>query len=135
MTNCRFPVRYIEMLKVLVVDDYVELHHLYTRMLEKGGYEAICAANGIEALSMLDEHVAAIITDVRMPRMDGLALLRELKMRSWKGPALVVSSELEKIYKQDFEETGTIWFFSKPFSIKDLLETLEKAIETVNLGR
>ena len=66
--------------KILIVDDEEGMRKLLARVLIKHGYEAVIAANGKEALALVESDTFdLIITDINMPGMDGLQLLKEVK--------------------------------------------------------
>ena len=67
------------MAKVLVVDDKQMMRDSVATTLVRAGFQAVVAPDGPTALEMIGKHrPAAIVTDLRMPRMDGIALLREV---------------------------------------------------------
>src|SRR5690348_6023566 len=78
---------------IVVVDDEERDRALLASILAPRGYRVECATNGREALALLDTLAAdAIITDLRMPVMDGFELLRTLNVRSSFIPAIVLTS-------------------------------------------
>ncbi len=69
-------------LSVLVVEDEANMRQLLTDLLSAAGHDAYCAPNGIEALRLLtSEAFDALICDLRMPQMDGMALYAEIARR------------------------------------------------------
>ena len=65
------------MFRIMVVEDDVNSRRLMQAVIEQNGYEAIPAADGVEALELMDKkHVDLIVLDVMMPRMDGYALAK-----------------------------------------------------------
>ena len=69
-------------LKLLFVDDEKSLHALFSRLIDNDAIELKTAVDGLEALTMLESFPAdVVITDIRMPRMDGMALLKEILKR------------------------------------------------------
>jgi CheY-like chemotaxis protein len=81
------------MAKILVADDELSMRQFLEILLKKEGHEVFCAGDGQEALSRFqDDPVDLVITDIKMPRMDGLDLLRKLKEQrpnlpvSWSPP-------------------------------------------------
>jgi len=69
-------------LSILVVDDQVNMRELLTDLLSAAGHDVYCAPNGVEALSLITtEAFDALICDVRMPVMDGMALHAEIAKR------------------------------------------------------
>ena len=67
------------MVRILVVDDEEKMRHLLSIMLERRGYLVDQAGDGVEALKTLETiHCDMVITDVKMPRMDGETLLKRI---------------------------------------------------------
>jgi two-component system response regulator AtoC len=66
--------------RVLIIDDEVNMRHMLTTMLKKGGYITETAGNGAEALSIMDERdFDFVLSDIRMPKMDGMSFLATAK--------------------------------------------------------
>jgi CheY-like chemotaxis protein len=63
---------------VLVADDELNMRRVLEAMLRREGYEVITAANGVEALGGMSAGVHTVITDLKMPVLDGMALLKKL---------------------------------------------------------
>jgi len=79
---------------ILVVDDEASVRSLTTRMLEEDGYDVIEAGNGFDAWSVLEtrsEQIDLVITDVVMPRFDGLELARSMETMPHPPPILLMS--------------------------------------------
>lgn len=65
---------------ILVVDDEPTMRSLLTKVLTRDGYEVLCAEDGVQALQMLETHpVDLVLSDVKMPRMNGFELLKAIK--------------------------------------------------------
>ncbi len=112
---------------ILVVDDEEAIRAVAHRILTRYGYKVVVAANGVEALQQYDEHhaeLAAIITDVSMPDMDGPALIAALRERKVAIPIIVSSGYIPEEGAGRLLDTGTEFFISKPFSADGLLSTL-----------
>ena len=74
---------------ILVVDDEPLLRELISEWLSDEGYRVRTAENGFDALRVLEvEHIAVVVTDIRMPKMDGVALLKTLKNSASHTPAV-----------------------------------------------
>jgi len=68
--------------RLLIVDDEVTIRHFLVRILEREGYDVLAAADGMEALNLLALHpIDLLLTDIRMDRLNGVALLEEAKIR------------------------------------------------------
>lgn len=124
--------------KILSVDDELDLELLLTqyfrRKIRKGEYEFFFAHNGIEALQMLLENpdIDIVLSDINMPEMDGLTLLKKLNSRH--NPALkviIVSAYGEMSNIRAAMNNGAFDFATKPIDLEDLQVTIEKAIAEI----
>jgi CheY-like chemotaxis protein len=105
--------------RVLVVDDEPIVLLYVARLLEEAGYEVQTALNGVEALRTAEDHAFAfdlVITDIRMPALDGWELGRRLRQRRRSLPVLYVSG-----YDLEQSVAEPARFLRKPFEAADLL--------------
>lgn len=107
---------------VLVVDDEEAVRHLASRMLTWTGYQAVEASHGREAIAAIEQHAAGIhlvLTDIKMPGMNGRELGRQVEQR-WPGkPILYMSGFASEVFQGGLLEPGAP-FLSKPFTQDDL---------------
>lgn len=124
--------------KILSVDDELDLELLLTqyfrRKIRKGEYEFYFAHNGIEALQKMLEHpdIDIVLSDINMPEMDGLTLLKKLNDR--RNPALkviMVSAYGEMSNIRTAMNNGAFDFAMKPIDLDDLQVTIDKAISEI----
>ena len=124
--------------KILSVDDELDLELLLTqyfrRKIRKGEYEFFFVHNGIEALQTLLENpdIDIVLSDINMPEMDGLTLLKKLNSRH--NPALkviMVSAYGEMSNIRTAMNNGAFDFATKPIDLEDLSVTIEKAIAEI----
>lgn len=104
---------------VLLVDDEESVRVLTARQLEGAGYRVLTAQDGVEALRLLDTTkwpVGLVITDLRMPRMDGIQLANRLSQRTPAPLVLFISGASRNAVN---ELPGPVLY--KPFSTEDLL--------------
>jgi len=117
---------------VLFVEDEESLRRLGSRMLSAGGYTAILAASGKEALKLMEERgkpVDLLVTDVVMPGMSGRELARELAKRKLVGRVLYMSGYTDDyIVKHGVLESG-IAFIYKPFTVEAMLLKLREVLD------
>ena len=127
--------------RILVVDDEPDLEVLmrqrFRKQIRSGEYAFSFAGNGEEALRRLadDEDYEVLLTDLNMPRMDGLALLERINLLDKHPQPVVVSAygDLPKI--RAAMNRGAFDFLTKPIDFVDLETTILKAIEQVRLVR
>ena len=101
---------------VLVVEDAVTSRLLYRGFLEAEGYRVLLAGDGEEALELLQQrHVDAVISDVRMPRMDGLELTRRIRRMPGceETPILLVTSLASEEDRREGLEAGATGYLVK----------------------
>src|SRR5437763_1451683 len=109
------------MLKVLVVDDEPDLRQLIAEELADEGHEVACAADGAEALSMAAETVFdVVLTDVRLPKVDGLTLLRRLRERAPATDAIVMTGHANIPAAVAILKEGAFDYLTKPVRIDEL---------------
>jgi CheY-like chemotaxis protein len=115
---------------VLLVDDEPVLLEIYTHVLKSFGCARVfVASNGEEALSLiLAEDVDLLITDVRMPVMDGVTLVRRLNEGGKAIPSIVFVSGFSDVNRREMYMLGVEAFLTKPFDPKELLDTAENAL-------
>lgn len=108
------------MSRVLVVDDESSLRKVVRDALEQAGHEVETAADGDEALALATERTFdLVITDLAMPRRDGLELVRELR-RSSAVPILVLTVRGEEREKVKLLDAGADDYMTKPFGVAEL---------------
>jgi CheY-like chemotaxis protein len=114
---------------VLVVDDNRDLLYLLSVRLVSAGYIVYGAANGLEALEQMEKHsVDIVLTDYRMPKMDGFEFLSVCRVK-WPGtPVVVFSGEHEDLAHEAVERGAFAWV-RKGSDFTVLLELLAYAIQ------
>jgi CheY-like chemotaxis protein len=114
---------------VLVVDDESELLYILSVRLVSAGYTVYGAANGVEALEQMEKHpVDVMLTDYHMPKMDGLELLSNSRVK-WPGiPVIVVSGEHDDMAHEAIDRGAYAWV-RKGSGFTTLLEILASAIQ------
>jgi DNA-binding response OmpR family regulator len=125
--------------KILVVDDDPDILDALTMILESKGYQAITARDGIEALASLKaEKPDLMILDLLMPKMDGFAVLKELRDPKWSEfgatPILILTSVREEASRRRYEletgvELGVDDYIEKPFPPDILLERVRGLVK------
>jgi putative two-component system response regulator len=125
-----------EVRRVLVVDDEDYIRTIVRERLEIAGFEVDEAPNGREALDLLGTRsYAVLLTDIRMPVMDGIALLREATRRSPEAAGIVMSAYAELDTAVSALKIGACDYITKPFNFDVLLITIENAIRKKSLER
>ena len=125
-------VKSSEAIEILIVDDSLTVRRATERLLNREGFVAHSARDGIEALEMLRKKVpAAMLVDIEMPRMDGFDLLRNLRADPlWAGiPVMMISSRTAEKHRRLARDLGVNAFFGKPYREDDLISELRRMIE------
>jgi two-component system nitrogen regulation response regulator NtrX len=121
---------------ILVVDDESAIRESLRMTLEFEGYRIEEAASGIEALQIArDRPPDAILLDLRMPEMDGLETLRQLRERGYEMPVLVISGHADVPTAVEATRRGAFDFFEKPLERDRVLLSLRNAVEAWRLRR
>jgi EAL domain-containing protein (putative c-di-GMP-specific phosphodiesterase class I) len=121
--------------RILVVDDEPEMRHLMTRMLQGAGYDVRCASDGEAALQLLDtEAVDLVVTDLAMPRADGLSVLRRIRERNEELPVLIVAGEPTTDSAIRAVRYRATEYLTKPFEPETLLDAVRRALQMTRLA-
>jgi len=118
---------------VLVVDDSLSARRSMSQFVSDLGYSVVTAKDGIEAQQMLEENlVISIITDLEMPRMNGIDLTRHLKTRNDYSniPVMMVTSRSTDKHKELAQEAGVDHYFTKPFDEDRMAQVLNQTVTT-----
>jgi len=119
----------LEKLRILYVEDEEKIARLMQEALERHFQSFWRAADGEEGLRLFHrEHPDLVITDITMPRMDGLAMSRAIHEESPQTPIIVVSAYSDKEKLLGAIDAGIVKYFIKPFDPEELLEFLESLV-------
>jgi DNA-binding NtrC family response regulator len=114
---------------VLVVDDDYDLRYILSVRLVSAGYMVYGAANGLEALVQMGKYsVDVVLTDYRMPKMDGFEFLSLCRMK-WPGTPVVVFSAEQDDLAHEAMERGAFAWVRKGSEYTMLLEILAAAVQ------
>jgi PAS domain S-box-containing protein len=120
---------------ILVVEDEEEVREVAERILQDFGFQTIPAADGRDALDIMESRgsgITAILMDLSMPRMGGQEALRQLR-QSWPGlPVIMMSGYTEESVAPQFSDAGpgVTAFLQKPFFAEDLIGVLRRVLVT-----
>jgi len=115
--------------RVLLVDDEADLLSLWKLRLEGNGYQVSTALSGEEALakfSMVNPHL--VITDLRMPGIDGVALFEAIRKKNKAVPVIIITAHGSISEAVDATRHGVFSFLTKPIDGKELIRETEKAL-------
>ena len=115
--------------RVLIVDDEPSILKLYSRSLVSGGFEVAQASSGRQALECMAEHdYDVVVTDLRMPKMNGLALLAQMQVRSLKVPVVLMLDAPDNQAVIRAAKLGAVQSLVKPITRALLRQTAVYAI-------
>ena len=120
------------MRRALVVDDDAGVRYMLRGFLEDVGIEVDEAKDGVEALDVLADH-ALVITDLRMPRMDGMELLRRIKDGPSAPVVVMITAHGSERQAVEAMKVGAFDYFRKPFEPDELLAVVRRALESATL--
>ena len=127
--------------RILVVDDEPDLEELiqqkFRNQIREGAVSFLFACDGIEALTVLeaDHDIDLVVTDINMPRMDGLSLLQKLQENEEKLSTIIVSAYGDMSNIRTAMNRGAFDFLTKPIDFLDLEMTIAKTIRHVEVLR
>jgi signal transduction histidine kinase len=114
---------------VLVVDDDVEVNSCLGVRLQAAGYQVLSAYDGDQGLSTaIERHPDAVVLDVRMPKKDGLTMLREMRTHRevQNTPVVMLSASVRDQHRA--LEAGANYFVTKPYEAKDVLSAIKSSL-------
>lgn len=123
--------------KILIVDDEPDMLKLLSMILrEKTSYEVVTTNNPLEALELIkQEGFALVITDLKMPGLDGVELLEGIKRIDEDMPVIIITAYGTIEAASEIMQKGGFDFITKPFKKEQILYTIDKALKWVNLQK
>lgn len=117
--------------KILIVDDELNMRLVLSAMLKKEGFEISSASNGREALQILQSNnMDVVITDLKMPDIDGMELLTSISGRHPEIPVIMITAHGTIATAVEALKKGAFDYITKPFDIDELKNIISKAIKT-----
>jgi DNA-binding NtrC family response regulator len=115
--------------RVLVVDDEIEMAMVIADELGDHGYRSLALGSGSEAIRRLRaEHFDALVTDLQMPEVDGLALVHESRALDPSRPVIVMTGYAALQTALEAARQGAYHYITKPFSIATLIHLLDASL-------
>ncbi len=118
--------------KILIVDDSESIRVVVGMALRSEGYDVVVGNDGQHALELLleNEDVSLIVSDLNMPRLDGIAFLKEVrKLDKFKFlPFLILTTESQESKKMEAKQSGATGWIIKPFVKEKLIAVVKKVI-------
>ncbi len=121
--------------RVLVADDEANMRRVLEAILRREGYDVITAANGEEALGGMNRGVHTVITDLKMPGLDGMQLLKKLSADYPDVPVVMITAHGSVESAVEAVKLGAFDYLEKPFEQEQIRQVVAKAINTYALAR
>jgi len=120
--------------RILLVDDEPSILNVLTALLRKQGYDVIPAGSGEKAMEYIrEERFDLLLTDIRMDKISGLDLLREMRQR-YPGTAIIILTGMGSVETAvEAMRGGAFDYVTKPFKVDELVLTIQRALEYHNV--
>jgi CheY-like chemotaxis protein len=119
------------MSKILVIDDEQSIRDLLDRLLRRKGYDVVLAASGQKGLECFRrERPDVIVLDLKMPEMDGLTVLRQVRSLNRSQPVIVLTGSRTAEMEQQVRALGVTEYIAKGFSLHLLGDALKRLLKT-----
>ena len=118
-------------IRIMTVDDSASMRQMVSFTLKGAGYEVIEAIDGSDALDKMERHsINMLITDINMPNLDGIGLVRKVRSHSVYRfiPIILLTTESQEGKKQEGKAAGATGWIVKPFKPDQLLNVVRKVI-------
>jgi len=117
--------------KIMIVDDSASMRQLVSFSLKDAGYDVVAAADAEEALKLAAEgQVEMVVTDLNMPGMDGIELIKKLRAQpNYRfTPIVMLTTESQEAKKQEGKKVGASGWIVKPFTPEQLVGVVQKFV-------
>jgi two-component system response regulator AtoC len=121
--------------RVLIADDEINIRRVLEAILRRDGYEVVTAANGLEALAGMNRGVHTVITDLKMPGLDGMGLLRKLSIEYPDVPVVMITAHGSVENAVEAVKLGAFDYIEKPFDQEQIRQIVGKALKTHAFAR
>jgi CheY-like chemotaxis protein len=115
--------------RVLIVDDDVDVRETLVRLLGRFGYSCLTASSGAEAMEVIEaESPDLVVTDLHMPGIDGVAVARGARAHSPPIPVVLLTAYPMRVGHPQGQEAGAPIHVAKPFANHDLVQAVQRAL-------
>jgi CheY-like chemotaxis protein len=127
--------------RVLIADDDLEMRRLLAQTLRDASIDVIEASDGVAALTMLLDNemepssdIDLVVTDVRMPGLNGLSLLEGLRALNWHKPIVLISAFADDDLRAEAQKFGASAVLAKPFGLDEFMQTVQTLTDNSSRG-
>jgi two-component system, NtrC family, response regulator AtoC len=121
--------------RILIADDEINIRRVLEAILRRDGYDVVTAANGDEALAGMSRGIHTVITDLKMPGLDGMGLLRKLSADFPDVPVVMITAHGSVENAVEAVKLGAFDYVEKPFDQEQIRQIVAKALRTHMLSR
>jgi DNA-binding NtrC family response regulator len=121
--------------RVLIADDELNMRRVLEAILRREGYDVVTAANGLDALAAMNRDVHTVITDLKMPGLDGMGLLKKLSADYADVPVVMITAHGSVENAVEAVKLGAFDYLEKPFEQEQIRQVVAKALSTFALSR
>jgi two-component system, NtrC family, response regulator AtoC len=121
--------------RVLVADDEMNMRRVLEAILRREGYDVVTAANGLDAFAEMNRDIHTVITDLKMPGLDGMGLLRKLQTEYPEVPVVMITAHGSVESAVEAVKLGAFDYLEKPFEQEQIRQIVAKAMKTHELAR
>ncbi len=122
-------------IRVLLVDDEVEFTASMQKVLRRRGFDVTVAGDGLKALPLIArEHFDVVLLDIKMPGMDGIQVLQEIKRFSPNLPVILLTGHYSLSEEEDTLQVGAFAYLHKPCPIGELVDLIVAAASDRDKG-
>jgi len=115
---------------ILLVDDEANIRTVFSDVLKRAGYRVKAVENGHEAIKEVEEKTYNLaLVDLRMPKMDGIDVLENIKKRKPEVPVIIYTGHGSVTTAVEAMRKGAVDYLNKPFSAEELKLSIRKALE------
>ena len=123
--------------KILIVEDSLSARRSLAQLVNDSGYTVETATDGLEALNVMEKYRPdVVLSDMEMPRMNGLELAAHLRAKTEFSdiPVIMITSRHTDKHRQQALRSGVNYYLTKPYSETDVLDRIEQAVQTQSAG-
>lgn len=115
---------------ILIIEDESDIQEYLMHHLESAGFDILMTDTAAQGLKFLEKYsIDAIITDIRLPEMDGLEFLIIARKFGYEQPISIVSAFADSITKRRALQLGAFGFLGKPFEVQELLKMAHNSMK------
>lgn len=120
---------------ILIVEDDGEMREILGDVFEDHGARVLRASNGVEAFALVEkERIDLVMSDIQMPVMDGIELLRKIRKKDPKIPIVLLATGQSQLSEQGARSLGAAGLILKPFNLRSLADQVETLFRAAEAG-